>query len=167
MEEWTFENADMSDAVMYKAKSYVDNWEEMKRNHIGCLFWGPVGTGKSFIAGCIANELLKQEVMVKMTNFNTIIDNIFPLADKTEYINALASYQLLIIDDLGTENLTPFVISQLFHVINSRDLSRKTTIISTNLSPEELQSTYTERISSRLMGQYTPIPVFGEDLRNS
>ena len=55
MEEWTFENADMSDAVMHKAKSYVDNWEEMKRNHVGCLFWGPVGTGKSFIAGCIAN----------------------------------------------------------------------------------------------------------------
>ena len=78
---------------MHKAKSYVDNWEEMKRNHIGCLFWGPVGTGKSYIAGCIANELLKREVTVKMTNFNTIIDNIFPLADKTEYINALASYQ--------------------------------------------------------------------------
>ena len=67
--------ADMSDAVMHKAKSYVDNWEEMKRNHIGCLFWGPVGTGKSFIAGCIANELLKQEVTVKMSNFNTIIDD--------------------------------------------------------------------------------------------
>ena len=103
MEEWTFENADMSDAVMHKAKSYVDNWEEMKRNHIGCLFWGPVGTGKSYIAGCIANDLLKREVTVKMTNFNTIIDDIFPLADKTEYINALASYQLLIIDDLGVE----------------------------------------------------------------
>ena len=97
MEEWTFENADMSDAVMHKAKSYVDNWDEMKRNHIGCLFWGPVGTGKSYIAGCIANDLLKREVTVKMTNFNTIIDDIFPLADKTEYINALASYQLLII----------------------------------------------------------------------
>jgi DNA replication protein DnaC len=67
--------ADMSDAVMHKAKSYVDNWEETKRNHIGCLFWGPVGTWKSFIAGCIANELLKQEVTVKMSNFNTIIDD--------------------------------------------------------------------------------------------
>ena len=88
MEEWTFENADISDAVMHRAKNYVENWDEMKRNHIGCLFWGPVGTGKSFIAGCIANELLKQEVTVKMTNFNTIIDDIFPLADKTEYINA-------------------------------------------------------------------------------
>ena len=61
----------------------------MKRNHIGCLFWGPVGTGKSYVSGCIANELLKREVTVKMTNFNTIIDDIFPLADKTEYINAV------------------------------------------------------------------------------
>ena len=61
----------------------------MKRNHIGCLLWGPVGTGKSYIARCIANELLKREVTVKMTNFNTIIDDIFPLADKTGYISAL------------------------------------------------------------------------------
>ena len=114
MEEWTFENADMSDAVMHKAKSYVDNWEEMKRNHIGCLFWGPVGTGKSYIAGCIANELLKREVTVKMTNFNTIIDDIFPLADKTEYINALASYQLLIIDDLGVERNSEYALRNYF-----------------------------------------------------
>ena len=66
MEEWTFENADMSDAVMHRAKNYVDNWDEMKRNHIGCLFWGPVGTGKSYVAVCIANELLKQEVTVRL-----------------------------------------------------------------------------------------------------
>ena len=53
MEEWIFENADMSDAVMHRAKNYVENWDEMKRNPIGCLF-------------------------------NTIIDDICPLADKTE-----------------------------------------------------------------------------------
>ena len=110
-----FEKADMSDAVMHKAKKYVDNWEKMKRNHIGCLFWGPVGTGKSYVAGCIANELLKREVTVKMTNFNTIIDDIFPLADKTEYINALASYQLLIIDDLGVERNSEYALS-LIHI---------------------------------------------------
>ena len=121
MEEWTFENADMSDAVMHKAKIYVDNWDEMKRNHIGCLFWGPVGTGKSYIAGCIANELLKREVTVKMTNFNIIIDDIFPLADKTEYIiNALVSYQLLIIDDLGVERNSEYALGIIFSVIDRR-----------------------------------------------
>ena len=140
MEEWTFENADMSDAVMHKAKSYVDNWEEMKRNHIGCLFWGPVGTGKSFIAGCIANELLKQEVTVKMTNFNTIIDDIFPLADKTEYINALASYQLLIIDDLGVERNSEYVLGIIFSVIDRRIRSGRPLIITTNLPLNEIKS---------------------------
>ena len=133
MEEWTFENADMSDAVMHKAKSYVDNWEEMKRNHIGCLFWGPVGTGKSYIAGCIANELLKREVTVKMTNFNTIIDDIFPLADKTEYINALASYQLLIIDDLGVERNSEYALGIVFSVIDRRIRSGRPLIITTNI----------------------------------
>ena len=84
------------------------------------MFWGPVGTGKSFIAGCIANELLKQEVTVKETNFNTIIDEIFPLTDKTEYINALASYQLLIIDDLGVERNSEYALGIIFSVIDRR-----------------------------------------------
>ena len=120
-------------------KNYVDNWEEMKRNHIGCLFWGPVGTGKSYIAGCIANELLEQEVTVKMTNFNTIIDDIFPLADKTEYINALASYQLLIINDLGVERNSEYALGIIFSVIDRRIRSGRPLIITTNLPLKEIQ----------------------------
>ena len=139
MEEWTFENANMSDAVMHRAKNYVDNWEKMKRNHIGYLFWGPVGTGKSYIAGCIANELLKQEVTVKMTNFNTIIDDIFPLADKTEYINTLASYRLLIIDDLGVEGNSEHALGIIFSVTDRRIRSGRPLIITINLPLKEIQ----------------------------
>ena len=162
MEEWTFENADMSDAVMHKAKSYVDNWDEMKRNHIGCLFWGPVGTGKSYIAGCIANELLKQEVTVKMTNFNTIIDDIFPLADKTEYINALASYQLLIIDDLGVERNSEYALGIIFSVIDRRIRSGRPLIITTNLPLKEIKSETMldkRRIYDRILEMCTPVYV--------
>ncbi|CBL18615.1 DNA replication protein [Ruminococcus sp. SR1/5] len=133
-------DADISDAVMHRAKNYVENWDEMKRNHIGCLFWGPVGTGKSFIAGCIANELLKQEVTVKMTNFNTIIDDIFPLADKTEYINALASYQLLVIDDLGVERNSEYALGTVFSVIDRRVRSGRPLIITTNLPLKEIKT---------------------------
>ena len=168
MEEWTFENADMSDAVMHKAKSYVDNWEEMKRNHIGCLFWGPVGTGKSFIAGCIANELLKQEVTVKMTNFNTIIDDIFPLADKTEYINALASYQLLIIDDLGVERNSEYALGIIFSVIDRRIRSGRPLIITTNLPLKEIKSETMldkRRIDDRILEMCTPMYVGGTSKR--
>jgi DNA replication protein DnaC len=170
MEEWTFENADMSDAVMHKAKSYVDNWEEMKRNHIGCLFWGPVGTGKSYIAVCIANELLKREVTVKMTNFNTIIDDIFPLADKTEYINALASYQLLIIDDLGVERNSEYALGIIFSVIDRRIRSGRPLIITTNLPLKEIKSETMldkRRIYDRILEMCTPMYVGGASKREA
>ena len=168
--EWTFENADMSDAVMHRAKNYVENWDEMQRNHIGCLFWGPVGTGKSYIAGCIANELLKREVTVKMTNFNTIIDDIFPLADKTEYINALASYQLLIIDDLGVERNSEYALGIIFSVIDRRIRSGRPLIITTNLPLKEIKNETMldkRRIYDRILEMCTPMYVGGTSKREA
>ena len=144
MEEWTFENADMSDTVMHRAKKYVDNWEEMKRNHIGCLFWGPVGTGKSFIAGCIANELLKQEVMVKMTNFNTIID------------------------DLGVERNSEYALGIIFSVIDRRIRSGRPLIITTNLPLKEIKNETMldkRRIYDRILEMCTPMYVGGTSKR--
>lgn len=85
------------------AEEYVTNWQKMKENHMGYLFWGPVGTGKSYLAACIANALLEKEVTVKMTNFNTILNDLFAAEDKTEYLRSLNGYELLIIDDLGVE----------------------------------------------------------------
>ena len=146
MEEWTFENADMSDAVMHKAKSYVDNWEEMKRNHIGCLFWGPVGTGKSYIAGCIANELLKREVTVKMTNFNTIID------------------------DLGVERNSEYALGIIFSVIDRRIRSGRPLIITTNLPLKEIKSETMldkRRIYDRILEMCTPMYVGGTSKREA
>ena len=72
MQNWTFENAKRDNWAFETAWKYVANWEKMKLQHLGYMFWGPVGTGKSFLAGCIANALLNQGVGVKMTNFNTI-----------------------------------------------------------------------------------------------
>ena len=80
MYDWNFELAEKTTTIE-KAKEYTANWNDMKKNHIGFLLWGPIGTGKSYIAGCIANALLNREITVKMTNFNTIIDDMFPLED--------------------------------------------------------------------------------------
>lgn len=137
------------------------------------LIFGNPGVGKTFLCNCIAKVVLDRGFSVlymtapeffesAMQRFHSNTND-----DSNDNDSYALTCSLLIIDDLGTENLTPFVISQLFHVINSRDLAKKTTIISTNLSPDQLQNTYTERISSRLMGQYTAIPIFGDDLRNS
>ena len=146
MEEWTFENADMSDAVMHKAKNYVDNWEKMKRNHIGCLFWGPVGTGKSYVAGCIANDLLKREVTVKMTNFNTIID------------------------DLGVERNSEYALGIIFSVIDRRIRSGRPLIITTNLPLKEIKSETMldkRRIYDRILEMCTPMYVGGTSKREA
>lgn len=82
----------------------------MKKNNRGCLFWEPVGTGKSYIAACIANALLEQEITVKMTSLTTIINDIFALDNKTEYFNELTRYSLLILDDFGAERSSGFTI---------------------------------------------------------
>ena len=72
---------------------------------------------------------------------------------------------LLIIDDLGTELNNSFITSQLYLCINERLLGRKSTIISTNLSFEQLQNNYSERIFSRITSSYTFLKIIGKDIR--
>ena len=170
MQEWTFAHDNGKCPQMSKAHLYVEHWEQMRENNYGLLLWGKVGTGKSYFAGCIANELLKREVTVKMTNFNTIIDDIFPLADKTEYINALASYQLLIIDDLGVERNSEYALGIIFSVIDRRIRSGRPLIITTNLPLKEIKSETMldkRRIYDRILEMCTPMYVGGTSKREA
>jgi DNA replication protein DnaC len=84
--------------------------------------------------------------------------------DSNQY-DMLFNCDLLIIDDLGTELANSFTNSEIFNVINTRLISNKKTIISTNLSLAELSQVYTDRISSRLFGNFTILKFFGPDLR--
>ena len=68
---------------------------------IKLLFREPLGTGKTYVAACISNALLERNVTVKMTNFNTIVDTMFRVENKTEYMNELSHCSLLIIDKLS------------------------------------------------------------------
>ena len=72
---------------------------------------------------------------------------------------------LLIIDDLGVEFSTQFTVSCVYNIINSRILSRKPTIISTNLTPRELEDKYTQRITSRIIGGFVSLRFIGRDIR--
>lgn len=103
-----------------------------------------------------------------MTNFNTIIDDIFPLADKTEYIDALAGYELLIIDDLGVERNSEYALGIVFSVIDRRICSGRPLIVTTNLPLKELKNeTMLEkkRIYDRILEMCTPIYVGGTSKR--
>ena len=74
------------------------------------LLWGDVGTGKSFIAGCIANALLDKGVPVIMTNFARLLNKLTDMyaGDRNAYIDSFNRYQLMIIDDLGIERNSEF-----------------------------------------------------------
>ena len=139
MEGFTFQNVDRDSSAIRIAEEYVANWQKMKQNHMGYLFWGPVGTGKSYLAACIANALLEQEVTVKMTNFNTILNDLFAAEDKTEYIRSLNGYELLIIDDLGVERNSEYALENIFSVIDWRYRSGKPLIITTNIPLVQLK----------------------------
>ena len=69
MREWTFANDNGRNPQMKTARFYVEHWEDMKAGNIGYLLWGSVGTGKSYLAGCIANALMEQEISVILDDF--------------------------------------------------------------------------------------------------
>ncbi|MCL2397964.1 MAG: ATP-binding protein [Defluviitaleaceae bacterium] len=147
---------------------FVENFD---KNFENLLFYGHTGLGKTFLSNCIAKELLDSGKTVLYTTaaqlFKLVEEHRFnrAAAENPGYLGIVATVDLLIIDDLGTEFGTIVTTSELFNFINSRLLGRKSTIISTNLTPGELEEHYDDRITSRIYGEYTLLQFFGDDIR--
>lgn len=153
--------------ILNICEGFVFNFDINSEDNL--LFCGETGTGKTFLANCIAKSLLdKEKIVIYQTAFKLleILEEIrFRDSDDKEKYNLLFETDLLIIDDLGTEMTNTFTNSELFNIINSRLLSNKKTIISTNLSPKEMMDRYDDRIFSRLFSKFTVLHFFGNDLR--
>ena len=89
----------------------------------------------------------------------------FNRSDNKEMLNNIYSADLLIIDDLGTENITKIGVSFIFDVIDERILREGNTIINTNLSISDLSKTYTKRFTSRIAENFTVFEFYGDDIR--
>ena len=141
----------------------------MKAGNIGYLLWGSVGTGKSYLAGCIANALMEKEISVKMTNFAIILGDLAATFEgRNEYISKLCRYPLLILDDFGMERGTEYGLEQVYNVIDSRYRSEKPLIVTTNLSLDELNNppdTAHKRIYDRVTEMCTPVCCSGVNFR--
>ena len=167
----TFENdLGYNPKQMEMAKRFVQHWDEFKKDSMGLLLWGPVGTGKSFIAGCIANALLDQGVPVMVTNFARLLNKLTDMyaGDRNAYIDSFNSFPLLIIDDLGVERNSEFVREQVFSVIDSRYRSQLPMIVTTNLTPKEMKNPADlsmARIYDRVLERCTPIRVDNQNIR--
>lgn len=150
-------------------KNFVENFTLGYHN---LFFYGTVGTGKSFLSGCIAKELLEKGCSVIYFSASGLFEALskisFDYKSKEELHNMyedLYQCDLLIIDDLGTELTNNFVTSQLFSCLNERHMRTKATIISTNLSLEELRNRYSDRIFSRITSNYEICKLSGPDIR--
>lgn len=176
MSQWayTFDNyKGEKDKSYIIAKNYVKEYEQMKKENIGLLFCGTVGSGKTYLACCIANALIEEYMIrVKIRNFAQIINDLqksgFDL-DKNEYIESLTNVSVLILDDLGIERDTSYTKEQVYNIVNSRYLKQKPTIFTTNLPYEKIQNSDDgveyERIYSRIIEMCIPVKVMGEDFR--
>ncbi len=136
------------------------------------FFYGTVGTGKSFLSGCVARELIESGHSVIYFSasglFETLSRNMFDYKNKDDVLRFhedLYDCDLLIIDDLGTEYTSNVTVSVFFSLLNERHLCQKSTIISTNLSLEDLRNRYSDRVFSRITNQYTICKFTGPDIR--
>ena len=156
------------------SQNFIDNFENLGEKNL--FFCGNTGLGKTYMSNAIANEVLKKGKTVLYQTapvlLETIIDNKFNKyknQNSDEFYKNVLNVDLLIIDDLGTENINSMTVSELFTIINTRILNLNNkptkTIISTNLSIEQIFKMYEERIGSRIAGYYNIYQFVGEDLR--
>lgn len=156
--------------IVSTCKSFINNFDT---DYANILLYGNTGVGKTFLANCIAKELLdSSHTVIYLTAFQ-----LFDILEKNKFdrgsekeeaanqFDYILSCDLLIIDDLGTELNNSFVTSQLYLCINERHLSQKSTIISTNLSWDNLNQNYSERIFSRITSNYMLLKLVGDDIR--
>ena len=151
------------------ARKYLANWSEMRRNGLGMILYGDVGTGKTFYAACVANGLIERLVPAFVTTVPRLIAQIHGGRSAREIISVINGYPMLVIDDLGAERDTEYAMEQLFAIIDGRSMSGKPTIITTNLSMQDLLNPVDlthKRIFDRVL-EMCPIrvPMLGQSRR--
>lgn len=154
------------------ARRYAEKFEEMRAMNRGLIFTGPPGTGKTFLAACIANELLAQGVPLIVTSILRLTAAGGPFSQSADAIRELTTRmnhaRLLVLDDLGTERDSEYKAEQVFEIIDSRYSARKPMIITTNLSIQQMrdeQSMRKRRVYDRILEVCYPVQVAGSSWR--
>lgn len=169
MADWTFEADDGKNPQLSEvAKKYCERFPEAMRDGAGLLLYGSVGTGKSFLAACIANYLLDHKYTVAFDNCRGYADKAFN--DKEDFLETISLSDLVIIDDLGMERETEYMKETVFQILDKRCQSGKPLIVTTNLTNDQLKSPRSvdeERVYSRMLEKSVPILMKGEDRRRA
>lgn len=154
----------MENIYSYTLGEYIPNFNSINTN---LLFYGNPGSGKSFLSYCIAKELLDNGFLVVYKTSDQLISDLRDVRFNNNYKlnDLLINCDLLIIDDLGAEQTNDFAITELFNLLNKKLLQNKKMLISTNLFLPGITQVYSERIYSRLIGEFKLCKFFEEDIR--
>lgn len=157
-----------AELVSETARKYAQNFSMASKN---LLFLGGAGLGKTHLSLAIANVVINKGYYVCYGTSQNICDDLqseqFGRTDNILYTKRqVLECDLLILDDLGTEIDNQYSIATLYNIINSRILSGRPTVISTNFKFSKLEERYDKRITSRLVGEYVSLYLFGNDIRS-
>lgn len=150
--------------TLSKLQDFIANFDKTSENF---LFYGSSGTGKTFLSHCTAKELLDKGYFVVYRTAESLIQNLRNIKFNGDSMSEelLLDCDLLIVDDLGTEQISDFSLMELFNLLNKKLLLHKKMLFSTNYALEDLLKIYSERITSRLFGNFTVCKFYGEDIR--
>ncbi len=148
------------------AQKYVDMFDLMKQKGQGLMFWGAVGTGKTYLAMCIANALIDKQYRIKCTTLSQVVKQAQDFKNADEYLDEMKKCDCIVVDDVGTERGTAFANEQIFNFIDMCNIRNIPLIITTNLLPSELETASKDtadltfaRIYSRILEKCYPIKV--------
>ena len=170
MSKWTFENDDGLKPQISKAmQEYANNFKEFKKDGRGLVLYGNCGTGKTYMAACIANRLIDKGYKPHVTNIATLINQMQEtFEDRQKFIDGLNKYELLVIDDLGTESNSAYRQEIVFNIIDSRYRAGLPLIVTTNLTAGDFKQPKNiefDRSADRLMERCTFIEMAGASRR--
>lgn len=154
----------MENILNFILKDYLPNFNTSNTN---LLFYGNPGSGKSYLSYCIAKSLLDSGNLIIYKTSDELISDLRNIRFNNDKHSEelLTNCDLLIIDDLGAEQRNDFSITELFNLLNKRLLNNKKMLISTNLSLADITKLYSERIYSRLIGDFRLFKFYSEDIR--
>lgn len=157
--------------VLSTCRRYAEDFGPGSRS---MLLRGGTGLGKTFLSACMARQIADRGFSVvydtavaafeafELSKFHRDSTDADAAADKC---SGILSCELMILDDLGTEMTTQFTQSALYTIVNTRLRASRPTIISTNLSAEEMAARYSAQIVSRIDGEYDTLLFLGKDVR--
>lgn len=168
MYKWTFRSDDKSNLGLSEAmQRYCDNFEVFKKTGKGILLFGGLGTGKSYYAACIVNELVeKYSARFISTSYLATIG----FNDRKYFMREIDQVDLVVLDDIGAERGTEYMQELIFSIVDSRSRNKNPIVVTTNLDMSQMCKATdlgTKRIFDRILGMCHPILVAGKSRRES